>query len=91
MSREPLVKGGHVRNANAVPMNFLTSAPPVVFDDTYIVAATHPTVNTGDPKDDGWFLSDFYAFNYLYKGLGASQVWLTAAVRALLRRRQLPC
>ena len=79
MSRHDLVQGGHRRNATA-PMTFVCDTPPVVFDNTHIVAVTHPTVTTGHPEIDGWFLSDFYAFNYLYRGLGASQVWLTAAV-----------
>lgn len=29
-----------------------------------------------DPRLDGWFFSDFFAFNYLLKGLGSSQTWL---------------
>jgi hypothetical protein len=33
---------------------------------------------TANPKDDGWFISDFYAFNYLFRGLGMEQTWLTA-------------
>ncbi|KAK0701736.1 hypothetical protein B0T26DRAFT_744763 [Lasiosphaeria miniovina] len=47
---------------------FITQTFPCVFDNTIIVAATHPTVSTGSQFDDGWFLSDFYAFNYLLKG-----------------------
>ncbi|KAK3338603.1 hypothetical protein B0T25DRAFT_508455 [Lasiosphaeria hispida] len=58
---------------------FLIHTPPVIYDDTIVVAATHPTVASGHQKDDGWFLSDFYAFNYLLKGSVADQVWLTAA------------
>lgn len=41
---------------------------------TIIVVATHRHENlTGD----GWFISDFYAFNYL-KGLGSGKKWLTS-------------
>ncbi|KAB8218079.1 hypothetical protein BDV33DRAFT_232366 [Aspergillus novoparasiticus] len=58
---------------------FVTSTPPVIHDNTIIVAATHPNVQTCIGKGDDWFLSDFYAFNYLLKGLGSSQTWLTAA------------
>src|SRR5687767_6957573 len=65
------------------PVSFITTTVPAVYNDTFIVAATHPNVRGGHPNRDGWFLSDFYAFNYLLKGLGFSQVWLTAAVRAL--------
>lgn len=56
-----------------------TNTVPVIIDNTVVVAATHPDVKKGHPNEDGWFLSDFYAFNYLLKGKGASQVWLTAA------------
>ena len=50
----------------------------MVHENTIILGATHPTLSTADPKDDGWFISDFYAFNYLFKGLGMQQTWLTA-------------
>ena len=30
------------------------------------------------PKSDGWFLSDFYLFYHLFRGLGVSQRWYTA-------------
>ncbi|CAM1507528.1 Fc.00g071690.m01.CDS01 [Cosmosporella sp. VM-42] len=61
------------------PAYFVSDTVPEIYDNTIIVAATHPNIKRGDPKDDGWFLSDFYAFNYLLKGLGSSQIWLTAA------------
>ncbi|KAE8156643.1 hypothetical protein BDV40DRAFT_280537 [Aspergillus tamarii] len=76
---EPLTRGGHIRQLGRTPSMFLTSTPPVIHDNTIIVAVTHPTVLTGHGTKDGWFLSDFYAFNYLLKGLGSSQTWLTAA------------
>ena len=47
---------------------FITHTFPCVFDNTIIVAATYPTVSTGSQFEDGWFLSDFYAFNYLLRG-----------------------
>ena len=31
-----------------------------------------------DPGNDGWFFSDFFLFNYLFRGLGANQLWLTS-------------
>lgn len=79
MATNNLVQGGHQRS-NRTPISFVCDVPPVVHNNTHIVAVTHPTVSRGGPTDEGWFLSDFYAFNYLYHGLGASQVWLTAAV-----------
>ena len=72
--------GGHVRQPDRVPSLFISSTPPVIHDNTIIVAVTHPNVQTGAQTRDGWFLSDFYAFNYLLKGLGSRKTWLTAAV-----------
>ncbi|KAL2760219.1 hypothetical protein ACRALDRAFT_1067179 [Sodiomyces alcalophilus JCM 7366] len=71
MAQKPLVIGGEA--------SFISSTPPVVEENTIIIAAASPTVTAGHPQSDGWFLSDFYAFNYLLKGLGSSQLWLTAA------------
>ncbi|KGO66075.1 hypothetical protein PITC_056090 [Penicillium italicum] len=77
--RQPFVKGGHARMPDRLPSTFVSSTVPCVFDNTVILAATHPTVSTADPSEDGWFISDFYAFNYLLKGLGMHQTWITAA------------
>lgn len=79
-TKQPLVERGHIRDKFRSPLMFNSTTPPVVYSNTIIVAATHPTVSNGSPADDGWFLSDFYAFNYLLKDLGSSQTWLTAAV-----------
>lgn len=35
-------------------------------------------MTSADPAKDGSFISDFYAFNYLLKGEGQEQTWLTA-------------
>ncbi|KAF3060565.1 hypothetical protein CFAM422_011135 [Trichoderma lentiforme] len=73
---------------HAPPTSFTTRRPPVVFDDSIIIAATHPNLQ-GNPVIDGSFLSDFYAFNYLLKGLGSEQTWLTAAdPHKLLAKRE---
>ena len=57
---------------------------PKVYDDTIILAATHPGPHQSKKDADGFFISDFYAFNYLLKGLGKSQTWLTRAVSIFL-------
>ncbi|KAK3360824.1 hypothetical protein B0T24DRAFT_123681 [Lasiosphaeria ovina] len=77
--RNPLVEGGTHKGLSTHPKTFATHTFPAIHENTIIVAATHPTVHTGDQKKDGWFLSDFYAFNYLLKGSVADQTWLTAA------------
>ncbi|KAI2630629.1 hypothetical protein GGR54DRAFT_635236 [Hypoxylon sp. NC1633] len=81
LDARPVVKGSHLRQPRKEEelLTFSTSTPPVVHENTIIVAAAAPNVFKGHPKKDGWFLSDFYAFNYILKGLGSSQLWLTAA------------
>ncbi|KAK1457600.1 hypothetical protein CCUS01_09714 [Colletotrichum cuscutae] len=59
--------------------SFVTKTPPNIDCNTVIVAVASPDLDAGIQSRDGWFLSDFYAFNYLFKGLGHSQTWLTAA------------
>lgn len=84
----PLMRGGvlkHERfNADSpdsqTPASFATTTMPTIYTDTVIVAAASPNVQKGHPAVDGWFLSDFYAFNYLLNGAVPSQTWLTAAV-----------
>ncbi|WQF86984.1 hypothetical protein CDEST_11998 [Colletotrichum destructivum] len=61
------------------PLGFVTTPPPVIRPGTIVVAAAAPDVEKGHPDQDGWLLSDFYAFNYLPKGVGGNQAWLTAA------------
>jgi hypothetical protein len=52
---------------------------PCIYENTIILAATHPSITSANQTKDGWFISDFYAFNYLLKGQGQEQKWLTAA------------
>ncbi|RYC55114.1 hypothetical protein CHU98_g11094 [Xylaria longipes] len=68
--RRQLVQGGHI---------YISQTPPTIHPHSYILAAAHPTIDQADPAIDGWVLSDFYAFNYLFKGIGSGQKWLTAA------------
>jgi hypothetical protein len=86
--------GAHKEMSAPYPDNergtFVTHTFPCVFDNTIVVAATHPTVSTGSQFEDGWFLSDFYAFNYLLKGSVADQVWLTAAEPSKLLKKHGP-
>ncbi|KAK3345882.1 hypothetical protein B0T25DRAFT_459912 [Lasiosphaeria hispida] len=77
--RSPLVAGGTHKAFSSHPKTFLTDAILAIHKNTIIFAATHATVHTGDQAEDGWFLSDFYAFNYLLNGSVADQTWLTAA------------
>ncbi|KAF3804146.1 hypothetical protein GCG54_00000495 [Colletotrichum gloeosporioides] len=73
------VPGGTQWKRPSANVSFPTTTPPRVTPDTIIIGAAAPNIEKGHPTLDGWFLSDFYAFNYLLKGLGSRQVWLTAA------------
>ncbi|KAK3360691.1 hypothetical protein B0T25DRAFT_621586 [Lasiosphaeria hispida] len=77
--RSPLVETGSYKGPSSHPQTFLTHTLPEIHDNTIVVAATSPTVQTGNQTKDGWFLSDFYAFNYLLKDAVKDQTWLTAA------------
>lgn len=79
-SRQPLVPGDHLRDPEHAPSTFVTHVPPVVFHNSIIVAAAHPNLYTGHQIRDGWFLSDFYAFNDLLKGVCEDQTWLSNVV-----------
>ncbi|KAF7561357.1 hypothetical protein G7046_g2789 [Stylonectria norvegica] len=81
---QPLVAGGVIGSqrfdhGDEGAPSYISHTLPEIYDNTIIVAATHPNVFHGHPNRDGWFLSDFYAFNYLLKGACGDQVWLTAA------------
>ena len=59
---------------------FVTHTVPDIRPNTRVVAICGIT-DDGDcanPDDDGWFLSDFFAFNYLMKGTCANQKWLSS-------------
>ncbi|KAM7204259.1 hypothetical protein V8F20_003672 [Naviculisporaceae sp. PSN 640] len=62
--RSELVPRGIHKNFTTRPDTYISHTFPVIHDNTIIVAATHPNVAKGDPTDDGWFLSNFYTFNY---------------------------
>ncbi|KAI1820452.1 hypothetical protein F4861DRAFT_59446 [Xylaria intraflava] len=78
--RQPLVPGG--RNylpTTSSQTSYLTRTVPFVHPKCYILAAASPTTSQSNPTRDGWFLSDFFAFNALLKGIGSGQTWLTVA------------
>lgn len=55
---------------------FETRTPPRVNSNTHIVAVCPVDTDHAGHDKDGWLLSEFYAFNNLLNGLGASQTWL---------------
>ncbi|KAM0333195.1 hypothetical protein ACHAQA_001855 [Verticillium albo-atrum] len=59
---------------------FLTRTIPDIPRDAYIIGvcgiADDPRGESfTSPSLDGWFLSDFFAFNYLLNGVGSGQKW----------------
>jgi len=69
-------KGAALKGAQGQP-EFITHTVPDIREDAIILAVCGvPDIDEANPKDDGWFFSDFFAFNYLLRGLGTSQVWM---------------
>jgi len=52
---------------------------PAGRQNTLVLSVCVVDLEHAGPEQDGWFLSDFYAFNYLLKDLGGCQTWLAGA------------
>ncbi|BAE59995.1 hypothetical protein BDV35DRAFT_382091 [Aspergillus flavus] len=64
-------------------LSFATTCPPDIGPRTRLIAVCGITDDEDDasPAKDGWFLSDFYLFHYLFSDLHgptASQIWMTS-------------
>ncbi|KAL8824329.1 MAG: hypothetical protein Q9191_005127 [Dirinaria sp. TL-2023a] len=75
----PTTYGGIVKNPALLDKVFLTHTVPDILPNTRILAVCGITdyEDQACPDEDGWFISDFYAFNFLLRGQGAAQSWLT--------------
>ncbi|KAK4218539.1 hypothetical protein QBC37DRAFT_188680 [Rhypophila decipiens] len=73
---DALVQRGHLKNPKS-PRSYTSMTPPRIADNTMILAVTGPDLPLSSPSDDGWFISDFYAWNCILKGLGSHQTWLS--------------
>ncbi|KAI9861256.1 MAG: hypothetical protein M1813_005429 [Trichoglossum hirsutum] len=58
---------------------FRSYCPPDVQPSSRIIAVCgiNDFGDAASPAKDGWFISDFYLFHHLFRGLGANQIWLT--------------
>ncbi|KAI9783916.1 MAG: hypothetical protein M1816_001126 [Peltula sp. TS41687] len=58
---------------------FISRTLPDISPRSHIIGllGTTDCDNLAAPGEDGWFLSDFYLFNYLLQGLGVSRAWFT--------------
>jgi len=73
-----LVEGGYLKR-DAPGISFITHTAPIVHHNSRIVGVCGILKEDSNPFLDGWFLSDFFALNYLMKGLGASQTWIATS------------
>jgi hypothetical protein len=80
-------KGAVLKSARG-QSQFITHTVPDIREDAIILAVCGvPDIDDADPELDGWFFSDFFAFNYLLRGLGTSQTWMACVhARDLVRR-----
>ncbi|KAF2710540.1 hypothetical protein K504DRAFT_264762 [Pleomassaria siparia CBS 279.74] len=91
--KNKILKGRVVRDSQEeramTDKTFITHTVPEVFENSRIVAICGITdiYNTDDPTDsywpadpkaDGWFFSDLFAFMHLLHGQGSSQTWITS-------------
>ncbi|KXS98502.1 hypothetical protein AC578_2627 [Pseudocercospora eumusae] len=58
-----------------------TTNPPIV-EKKSIVIGLLGTIDrdrddTASPEGDGWFISDFYLWKHVLKGMGSEQIWMT--------------
>lgn len=61
-------------------VSFVSRYPTDLSPSVRILAICGITDHRNDaaPDRNGWFLSDFYLFHHLFKGVGAHQIWLTS-------------
>ena len=76
---KPSTYGGVIKNPALLEKVFISQTVPDVQPNTRIIAVCGITDYDDDahPAEGGWFLSDFYAFNYLLRQQGISQTWMT--------------
>lgn len=55
---------------------FTTHTPPDITSNTRIVAVCGTFQKKAMPKVDGWFLSDFFAFYTIFRGMTQHQTWM---------------
>ncbi|KAL8981669.1 MAG: hypothetical protein Q9205_003613 [Flavoplaca limonia] len=55
---------------------FNIHTPPDITQKTRVVAVCGLVQEDASPADDGWFLSDFFAFHHLFSGLTKHQTWI---------------
>jgi hypothetical protein len=75
-----LVPGAAYKRRKFLPTIIPCHTVPDIHTDTIVIGVCGTPIQEADSSDhDGWFISDFCAFNYLLKGLGSRQTWFSAA------------
>ncbi|KPM39171.1 hypothetical protein AK830_g7384 [Neonectria ditissima] len=79
-----LAPGAVYKNHRQLPSVIPTHTLPDIREDSIIigVCGVPATEDALLREKDGWFMSDFCAFNFLLKGLGSKQTWMTASSEA---------
>ena len=67
-----------------LPTSLHTLSGPIIYHNTRIIGICGIPKAHANPRLDGWFFSDFFAFNYLLKGLGSSQTWFATTTASEL-------
>lgn len=57
-------------------VEFNTHTPPDITPNTRVIAICGISPEYAAPDDDGWYLSDFFAFYHLFHGLTPNQSWI---------------
>ena len=75
-----------MKHLDPTRISFITHNVPIVHHNSRIIAVCGIPKEWSDPTKDGWFFSDFFALNYLMRGMGASQTWIaTSSAEDLVR------
>lgn len=75
---KPETFGGRLRsqdNKDVIFERFNIHTPPDICADTQIIAVLGILEDAANPNDDGWFLSDFFAFWSVLQGATKRQLW----------------
>ncbi|KAI4190613.1 MAG: hypothetical protein LQ346_004890 [Caloplaca aetnensis] len=75
----PETSGGQFLDRTTVRpqyQSFNMHTPPDITPNTRIIAVCGVPPKDAAPQEDGWFISDFFAFYHLFRGLGKSDCWI---------------
>lgn len=71
---------GHSSLQDPIPSHAIPDTP----SNAIIIGVCGVSGESAHPLEDGWFLSDFCAFNYLLKGVGRRQFWINPTSKSRL-------